>query len=143
MTRASLASLGHGQRLVRFLAVGVLNTAVGYAIYALLVLAGLSPQPALALAFALGVLWNYATHARLVFGTEGYRRLPAYAAAYAVIYAVNAFSLARALAYGFHPLVAQAVLAVVMAGLSFVLLSAVLTGEIPFLRRKADRAGKG
>jgi putative flippase GtrA len=143
MTRASLASLGHGQRLIRFLAVGVLNTAVGYAIYALLVFAGLSPQPALALAFALGVLWNYATHARLVFGTEGYRRLPAYAAAYAAIYAVNAFLLARALAYGIDPLVAQAVLSVVMAGLSFVLLSAVLTGEIPFLRRKADRAGKG
>ena len=45
MTRASLADLGHGQRLIRFLAVGVLNTAVGYAVYALLVLAeSLRPQ---------------------------------------------------------------------------------------------------
>jgi putative flippase GtrA len=142
VTRASLASLGHGQRLIRFIAVGVLNTAVGYALYALLVLAGLSPQPALAVAFALGVLWNYVTHARLVFGTEGYRRLPVYAAAYAAIYGVNAFALARALAYGFHPLAAQAVLAVVMAGLSFLVLSVVLTGEIPFLRHKAEPARK-
>jgi putative flippase GtrA len=142
MTRASLAEIGHGQRLIRFLAVGVVNTAVGYSIYAVLVLLGMPPQPALALACGLGVLWNYGIHARLVFGTEGYRRLPAYAASYLLIYGINAFALAQALTRGFHPLAAQAVLAVVMAGLSFVLLSVVLTGEIPFLRRPADQTRK-
>jgi putative flippase GtrA len=143
MTRASLASLGGGHKFLRFLAVGVLNTAVGYGLYAVLVLAGLGPQAALALAFALGVLWNYGTHARLVFGTGGYRRLPAYAVAYLAIYAVNAFGLSRAIAAGVHPLVAQLVLALVMAGLSFVLISVVLTGTPPFSRRGDGSGGRG
>ncbi len=143
MTRTDPASLGTGHKFLRFLVVGVVNTAVGYGLYAALVLAGLGPQAALAMAFALGVLWNYGTHARLVFGTGGYRRLPAYAVAYLAIYAVNAFGLARAIAGGVDPLVAQLVLAVVMAGLSFVLISVVLTGAPPFLRRGDGKAGGG
>ncbi|MEQ3748549.1 MAG: GtrA family protein, partial [Celeribacter sp.] len=62
--------------LLRFLAVGVLNTAVGYLVYVLAVLAGAPPQLALIVQFTLGVLWNYQTHARLVFAVEGWHRLP-------------------------------------------------------------------
>ena len=119
-------------RFVRFLGVGVLNTAFGYAAYALLVLIGLSPQPALAVAFAMGIIWNYLTHARLVFHTRGLARIVPYAAAYGVIYAINAFSLAAALRAGLSPLVAQALLVLPMAALSFVLISLVLTGRLPF-----------
>ncbi len=72
--------------------------------------------------------WNYVTHGRLVFGARGFRRLPAYAAVYVGIYAVNAFLLARLLALGIHPLVAQAGLSLVMAILSYTLIKAVLTG---------------
>ena len=126
---------GQGRRFLRFVAVGIVNTAFGYGVYAALVLLGLPPQPALALAFAVGVVWNYATHARFVFGTEGYRRLVPYAAVYLGLYLLNAVALARATAAGISPLVAQAVLAVVMAGLSFVAPSLVLTGRLPFGRR--------
>jgi putative flippase GtrA len=143
MTRTALASLGGGQKFLRFLAVGVMNTAVGYGLYAVLVLAGLGPQAALTLAFAIGVLWNFGTHARLVFGIEGYGRLPAYAAAYIAIYAVNAVGLSRAVAAGVHPLVAQLVLALLMAALSFVLISVVLTGTTPFSRRGDGKGLKG
>ena len=123
-------------RLLRFLAIGVLNTAVGYAIYAVLVLVGLSPQPALALAFALGILWNYMTHARLVFteSARGLKRLPAYAACYALIYLLNAVALDRAIGAGLSPLVAQALLAPFAALLSFVMIGKVLTGRFPFSR---------
>jgi putative flippase GtrA len=130
---ARLTSDTTSGRFLRFLAVGVLNTAFGYAVYAVLVVTGLSPQPALAAAFALGVIWNYATHARLVFGTQGVRRLPAYVAAYVAIYAVNALALGGAIRAGVSPLVAQGVLAVLMAAISFVLISAVLTGHVPFI----------
>jgi len=120
--------LSAGQmRFLRFLLVGGLNTAFGYAIYAVLVLAGLSPQTALALAFCVGVVWNFFTHARLVFGARGVRRLPAYVAVYVGIYAANAFLLGRVIALGIHPLVAQAGLALVMAVLSYGLIKAVLT----------------
>lgn len=119
-------------RLLRFLAAGVVNLMVGYGIYAVLVLVGLHPQPALAIAFVLGVLWNYMVHARMVFGTSGKGRLPRYAAVYAALYVFNAWALGKALQVGIHPLVAQAGLSVVMACLSFFAISLALTGEIPF-----------
>ena len=134
MTKA-LAQRGTLGRFLRFLAVGVVNTGFGYAVYAGLILGGMTPQPALALAFAIGILWNYMTHARLVFGTSGIARLLPYAAAYAVIYAVNALSLGQALRAGMSPLGAQALLVLPMAALSFCLISAVLTGQHPFKRK--------
>jgi len=122
-------------RFARFLGVGVLNTAFGYAAYAALVLGGLGPQPALAVAFAIGILWNYATHARLVFGTAGLGRIVPYAGAYGLIYGLNALALGTALRAGLAPLVAQALLVLPMACLSFLLISAVLTGHLPFFGR--------
>lgn len=119
-------------RLLRFLAVGLINTAFGYAVFALLVMAGLGDQLALALAFALGVLWNYGTHARLVFDTKGRGRIVPYGVAYVGIYALNALALKSITTAGLTPLVAQAVLVLPMAALSFVLISLVLTGRIPF-----------
>lgn len=124
-------------RFVKFLFVGVLNTAFGFAAYAVLLWLGLPPQPALALSYVLGVIWNYGTHARIVFGAEGFRRLPLYALAYSVLYGLNALALAAMLGTGLAPLWAQAVLVLPMAMLAFVLVSLVLTGRLPF------RGGKG
>mgnify|MGYP003526361532 CR=1 FL=1 len=87
---------GDHHRFARFLAVGVLNTAFGYALYALLIWLGLAPQPALAVSFAIGVMWNYLTHARLVFDQSGYRRVLPYAGAYGLIYLINAVALQAA-----------------------------------------------
>jgi putative flippase GtrA len=125
-------SAGNVERLLRFLAVGVLNTAFGYGVYAVLVLLGLAPQLALATAFAIGILWNFGTHRKLVFATGGRGKLPSYAGAYLLVYAVNALTLAAALRNGVDALIAQAVLAVVMALLSFFLIGRVLTGAFPF-----------
>lgn len=124
-------------RFVKFLFVGVINTAFGFAAYAVLLWLGLPPQPALALSYVLGVLWNYGTHARIVFGADGYRRLPLYALAYSALYGLNALALAAMLKTGLPPLWAQAVLVLPMAMLAFVLVSLVLTGRLPF------RGGKG
>lgn len=112
----------------RFLLAGLVNTGFGYGVYALLVLVGLTPQPALALSFAVGVIWNYWTHARLVFGQRGLARLPAYMACYGLIYALNSGALALALRGGIGPLTAQALLVPFTACLSFLLLRRVLTG---------------
>lgn len=125
-------------RFVKFLFVGVLNTAFGFAAYAALLWIGLPPQPALALSYVLGVLWNYGTHARIVFGASGYRRLPLYALAYSLLYGLNAGALALMLKTGLAPLWAQAVLVLPMAMLAFVLVSAVLTGAMPFGRRQRE-----
>lgn len=117
---------------VKFLAVGVLNTAFGYLLYALLVLLGMGPQPALAVAFACGVVWNYFTHARLVFATKGAGRLPAYVVVYLGLYGVNAAGLQGFLMLGFDPIAAQALLVLPAAALSFVFISRVLTDRFPW-----------
>lgn len=121
---------------LRFVVVGVLNTAFGYAVYALLTLVGLAPQAALAIAFALGVVWNYFTHARLVFATRGVSRLPPYVLAYLGIYALNAAGLEALIRAGVPPVLAQGALVLPAAVLAFVAIGRVLTGRYPWDRRR-------
>lgn len=116
------------RRFGRFLVVGLLNTGVGYALYALfLLVTPMGPQAALALSFALGVAWNYLTTARLVFGTRGFARMPAYVIAYLAVYALNAQALHMATLAGWNPLLAQALLVPFAAVLTYVAVSFALT----------------
>ena len=101
-----LPSAAAFSRFGRFVAVGLVNTAVGYGIYAAGLAAGLPPQAALAVQFVLGVLWNYGMHARIVFACRGFARLPAYVGAYVLLWAVNALSLRTMQGAGFDPLTA-------------------------------------
>ena len=114
------------RRFFKFLLVGLLNTAFGYAVYAILVILGLSPQTALLLSFVIGVLWNYLTTARFVFEVSGFGRLPAYCLCYVFTYALNAASLHIAMSNGIRPLVAQATITPVIAVITFILLSMVM-----------------
>ena len=111
---------------LRFLAVGVLNTAFGYGVYAGGVLAGLPAQAALALQFLLGALWNYRLHARLVFAVQGWGRLPAYVGAYLLIWALNALALRALLAAGMGALAAQALILPATVALSWGLIGRVM-----------------
>ena len=114
------------RRFIRFVIVGVVNTAFGYGVYALLVLLSAPPQVALFLSFFIGVLWNYFTTARFVFEVSGFGRLPAYAACYIFVYALNAGTLHAAIKSGIAPLVAQAILTPIAAIFTFVLVSFVM-----------------
>lgn len=118
------------RRFLRFLLVGAVNTGFGYAIYAVLVLAGMRPGIALPIAFVIGVIWNFSLHARIVFRTRGLARVPHYVAVYLGLYAVNALLLQRALDAGLPPLVAQFFIAGGIAILSFLLIGWALTGRI-------------
>ena len=122
-------------QLLKFLVIGVFNTLFGYAVYALLVLVGIPEQPALGAAYIIGVTWNYFTHAKLVFGAKGYKRMPAYFAAYLFLYLLNAFFLEQLVSAGLQPLLAQAMIVPFAAAISFVLISRVLTGKWPVFGR--------
>jgi putative flippase GtrA len=124
------------RRFTRFIAVGVLNTIFGYAMYAVMIFSGLPPQPALAFSFFLGVIWNFFTHGRLVFGTRGYRRLPHYGAAYLFIYFCNAIALEALLRAGIQPLVAQMIVLPFVVIASFLLVGRALTGRWPIGRNE-------
>lgn len=118
----------HGNRFLRFLVTGVVNTGFGYSVYAAFVFAGAHPQIALALQFAIGVVFNHMTHGRFVFGTRGYSRFPHYVAAYVVVYLFNAALLKLLLTLGAGAYLAQAIALGPTVLLSFKLVSAALRG---------------
>jgi len=69
---------GFGSRLpqfVGFLAVGVFNTAFSYAVFAALVWAGMAASIGLLLSTVTGIVFNFFTTGRLVFGNRDIRRM--------------------------------------------------------------------
>lgn len=126
-------------QLLRFLATGVVNTALGYGVYAVLVAASLAPAAALVVSYAVGILWNFFSHSRFVFGNRGLSRLGAYVLTYLALFAVNWGLLRAVLAAGVGPLLAQALLTPLMAILAYLAIGRVLTGRIPALSRPGQR----
>lgn len=124
-------------RFVKFLVVGVFNTAFGVAVYELLVFFGMAPQPALALAYFIGIIWNYFTHGKIVFENQGFGKFPAYLGTYLLIYLVNAAGLQLLLNAGVSKYLAQPILAAIVAVPTFFLISYVLTGKWPFFGDKS------
>ncbi|HET7547099.1 MAG TPA: GtrA family protein [Usitatibacter sp.] len=121
MSRAGFPS-GTPMEFVRFLAVGLGNTVFGYAVFALLVLAGVAPMPALVLTYVAGIVFNFFTTRRFVFrAAGGLARFARFVAAYAVVYAANVGLYRLAEAAGAGPLAAQAVCLPIVAVFSFLL----------------------
>ena len=110
------------RQVVRFLAVGVLNTAFGYAIFAAGVLAGLPSGIALAIAMVIGVIFNFFTLGRLVFDSRDPTRLPRFVGVYALSYVVNLLLLRLWEGAGVGPLLAQLACLPVTVSLTFVLM---------------------
>jgi putative flippase GtrA len=104
-----LASLD--PKKLKFLLTGVLNTAFGYSMYAVLIYFKVEYLIALFLATVAGIIFNYFSFSKLVFKSN--RNWPAFGkfiAAYAVIYALNAALLSfltRTLL--FNPYIGQAI----------------------------------
>jgi putative flippase GtrA len=117
----ALAALVPSRQFVRFLLVGVLNTAVGYALFAVFVLLGLHYGLAAALSTILGVLFNFQTIGRLVFERRDPSLIYRFATVYAVTYLLNVGILRALEGTRVHVLVVQAVLVLPVAVLAFVL----------------------
>ena len=80
--------------LLRFLIVGVLNTAVGYGLYASFILLGAPYLTALLLSTILGVIFNYFSTGRMVFKSYGGLRIfIRFITAYIIVYFINATEL--------------------------------------------------
>ncbi len=122
-------------RFVKFLVVGVANTAFGFAVYAVLLrLFGLPWQWALGLSYVLGVLWNFVTHGRIVFGTQGLAPAAGLCAGLRGALLLNKWVLSATIDAGMSELWAQALLVFPMAMVAFVLVSLALTGRLPFAK---------
>jgi putative flippase GtrA len=74
------------RQFVRFVLVGVVNTAFGYGIYGLLLWLGVVLPLSLLGATVLGILFNFLTTGHLVFRDFSWNRLPRFIAAYALMW---------------------------------------------------------
>ncbi|MDR1417306.1 MAG: GtrA family protein [Prevotellaceae bacterium] len=74
------------KQLVRYLMVGVLNTAFGYGVYALLIWAGAHYTLATLVSTVLGILFNFKMYGTLVFKNKSNRLILKYLAVYGFLY---------------------------------------------------------
>ncbi|KAA0073032.1 GtrA family protein [Tardiphaga sp. P9-11] len=131
MLDSALAHIGSpaSRRFGRFLLVGALNSAVGYGLFAGLVVLGLPPEAALLVATVLGVIFNFATTGRFVFGNRDRNRILRFIAVYGVVYLLNAAALRGLSLLMVPPLLGQLLLLPVAAVMTFVALRSFVFKE--------------
>lgn len=76
-------------QFVRYILVGVLNTAFGYGVFALLSWFGLHYAFALLAATIVGVLFNFKTYGKFVFSNTNNRLLFRFVVVYCIQYGLN------------------------------------------------------
>lgn len=74
---------------IRFVLVGILNTCFGVGVYCLFIYLGLQYAIATLLSNILGVVWNFKTTGRLVFGSKGNKLIYRFALCYCFAYILN------------------------------------------------------
>ena len=104
-----------------FCAVGVLNTVFGYSIFVALVFVGLQRALALFLATCAGVVFNYFSTGRIVFGNRGASRMFRFIVCYAVVYLCNLGIMELGIALGASIYVAGAASILLTTAVAFVL----------------------
>jgi putative flippase GtrA len=112
-----------GKHFVKFILVGLLNTAFGSGVYAILIYANLPIWVALLCGNAAGILFNFFTTGRFVFSDVALKRLPPFIATYVVCYAINYVSIRALIALHLTAIESQLLTALPMAVISFCLMS--------------------
>ena len=106
---------------VRFLGVGVINTAFGYVAFLAVIALGAPTFMAVATAGAAGILFNFFTVGGLVFRDKAAHRLIPFIAAYLVIIGINTGALRLLELWPLKPALAQLILTPFLAPLSYIL----------------------
>jgi putative flippase GtrA len=126
------------QPFVRFVLVGVLNTAFAYGMYAALLWLGLPYALANLGSLVLGIAFSFVTQGRLVFGNRDNRLLPRFAACWVILYFVNVGLIALLIRFGMDAYSAGALALLPMAISSFFVQRYVVFGGA----RKPARSDK-
>lgn len=108
-------------RLLKFLLVGVLNTAVGYSIFLIALWIGLHYSAAIAVATVLGTLFNFKSTGTMVFRSRDNSRLFRFIMVYGMIYLLNVAGIAALLQFGFQEWFAGLCLLLPLALVSYIL----------------------
>ncbi|MEO8936840.1 MAG: GtrA family protein [Burkholderiaceae bacterium] len=105
--------------LVRFGVVGLVNTAFSYAIYAILIYAGLGYALAFLTALVLGVIFSFLMQGRWVFGSTEGNRFPRFVLAWIVLYGISVLIIKVAVAAGLNTYLSGALALPVTSALSY------------------------
>lgn len=108
-------------KFIRFLLVGMLNTVFGYSVFALFILVNLHYAVAALLATVCGILFNFKTTGRLVFGSRDNSLLVRFFGVYGVTYVLGVLCLRVSTAYQWNILIVAAVMMPPMAVVSYTL----------------------
>ena len=109
------------QQALRFIATGILNTLVGYSLYALFLWCGLNHSLALAFSTVLGVLFNFKTIGTLVFKSNNNALILKFVLVYLVTFLINLLLINFLVTLGLSAYVAGIVVIIPAAALSFIL----------------------
>jgi len=93
LKKNKLVGIVKKHKFARFLLVGVLNTLFGYFLYGTLILIGLDYKLAVLLATILGVLFNFQTTGKLVFGSKNNKLIFRFVLVYVVTFLLNVEAL--------------------------------------------------
>lgn len=106
----------------KFIFVGGFNTAVNYGFYAILIFTGLWHVAAATLSFVFGVVFNYYTHGRFVFGNRSSHSFRRYVISWLCLYCANVVTLDLLVRSEVNSYLAGALLVPPMAVLAFVVM---------------------
>jgi len=118
---ASLTRPLRDRQIVRFVLVGVLNTAFSYLVYAALLYLGLNFATANFGACALGILFSFRTQGVLVFRNPAPHLLLRYSLFWLVIYLCNIGLIKLFILFGLNAYVAGALALPPIVAMSFIL----------------------
>ena len=113
----------HNCRIVRFLAVGCLNTVFGFAVYSMAILMGVTVSFALLLGMLAGTGFNFITTGGYVFRSLSLSRFPIFFICYVFIYLVNLGLLEFLSIWLSNKLLSQALVTLPMAVLAYLLMA--------------------
>ena len=109
------------RRLVKYLAVGVLNTVFGYSLYALFIYLGIHYSVAVLQSTVLGVLFNFKTIGSLVFRSRNNALIFRFVAVYGLTYLLNVEGLKLMNSFAVNLYLAGFLMLIPLTVLSFVL----------------------
>lgn len=107
--------------IAKFIAVGILNTLVGYSLYALFLYCNFPYSLALLLATVLGVLFNFQSIGRLVFNNRENSLIWRFVGVYTITFCVNLLLIKLITTWGFNAYVAGAAALLPCTVLSYLL----------------------
>lgn len=109
------------KQLVKFLMVGVLNTIVGYSLYAFFIYLGINYVLAIFFSTILGILFNFKTIGKFVFENNDNSLITRFFLAYGVTFIINVSIVSELRGIGCDDYTAGFVAIFISSAISFVL----------------------